>query len=277
MGVLKMTNEEVNILHVEDDVGTCRLVKRLLTRSNSLLKCTTATTLSSAISCLGKRHFDNVLLEPFLSDSKGLGTIDGILRTDPDVPIIVLSATDDPGIKLQAIGRGVRDYLVKGDDCWQSLISRIWRAIENQNNDYYIPEANHSFRTIFDKMPMPIICISEKGHVMQFNSQAESLWKRRAKDIIGKSFLQNCIPSRDRFRVYMHLMCTLSGDSSEDILTTFFRAGRTRRLLLWSFNCVGKNGDKDNFIIAAVRHITEVAAAEHNLFLTGSKLSASIS
>ena len=102
-----MSENKLQILHVEDNLETCQLVKRLLTRSNSLVKCTTAMTLSKAIEFLENSHFDSILLDLSLPDSEGLDTINRVIETGVQIPIIVLTGTDDPDITLSVEERPI--------------------------------------------------------------------------------------------------------------------------------------------------------------------------
>ena len=103
-----MDIKRTNVLLVEDDPAVCRLIGRILSRpgQNFRYRLETASTVSNAIDQLRKKRFDNVLLDLGLPDSKGLANVDKIHASNPDVPIIVLTATTDKETQVEAIFGG---------------------------------------------------------------------------------------------------------------------------------------------------------------------------
>ena len=56
---------------------------------------------------------DLILLDLVDGDSDGLHTLSWLRRVRPDLPVLVLAASDDSRQKLEAIRMGARDYLVR--------------------------------------------------------------------------------------------------------------------------------------------------------------------
>lgn len=57
---------------------------------------------------------DAVLLDLTLADSEGIATFDAILNEDPKMPIMILSATEEEALAIEAVKRGAQGYLSKG-------------------------------------------------------------------------------------------------------------------------------------------------------------------
>jgi DNA-binding response OmpR family regulator len=73
---------------------------------------------------------DVVLLDLNLPDSSGLDTFIDLHSRAPNIPIVVLTSTDDESLAAKAVGLGAQDYLVKGKD-GSGLLGRSLRyAIE---------------------------------------------------------------------------------------------------------------------------------------------------
>jgi len=68
---------------------------------------------------------DCVLLDLSLPDAEGLETVEVVLATAPEVPIVVLSGLQDDRVTMAALKEGAQDYLVKG----QLNGELLWRAI----------------------------------------------------------------------------------------------------------------------------------------------------
>src|SRR4051812_329197 len=110
----------VSVLLVEDNLGDARLTRELLAEAaGAAFHVDHTTTLSSALQRLRgdtpeSAHYDLVLLDLSLPDAHGIEGIAAVQETRPDLPIVVLTGTDDETISIGAVQAGAQDYLVKG-------------------------------------------------------------------------------------------------------------------------------------------------------------------
>lgn len=70
--------------------------------------------LDQAMVRVGTGAIDAVLLDLTLADSKGIATFDAVLSADPKMPIMILSATEEEALAIEAVKRGAQGYLSKG-------------------------------------------------------------------------------------------------------------------------------------------------------------------
>lgn len=78
--------------------------------------------LSDSLIVLGdndaKDQFDVVLLNPVLPDSSGLHTYLRLRNHAPEIPVVILSETDDPDLAVSMVRAGAQDFLAKSSlDC----------------------------------------------------------------------------------------------------------------------------------------------------------------
>jgi PAS domain S-box-containing protein len=73
-----------------------------------------------------------ILLDLSLPDSVGYNTFSQICAQAPDVPVVLLTATDDESLAIQAAGEGAQDYLVKGEVESRWLVRALRYAIERK-------------------------------------------------------------------------------------------------------------------------------------------------
>ena len=117
----------IRVLLVDDDVAFARQVRRALSMAEGMFALNTADRLSIAIRSLHAVAFNIVLLDLNLPDSSGLDTLDAIHAANRKLPIVVLTAVDDPGIEEEALKRGAQQFLRKtnlGD-----LVDTMQRAV----------------------------------------------------------------------------------------------------------------------------------------------------
>lgn len=105
----------MQILYVEDDFELTQMVKRRLEQfRDTVLEVTTQRTLEGALAFLKVARPDVVLLDLGLPDSKGVESYRAIQAAAPEVPVVVISATDERDVVVSALREGAHDYITKG-------------------------------------------------------------------------------------------------------------------------------------------------------------------
>lgn len=119
------------LLLVEDNLADAYLLMEMLEQTvEQQWQIVQAKRLSTAIEFLCDSNFSVVLLDLSLPDSKGLNTVTQMQSAARDLPIVVLTGTDDQELALQAVALGAQDYLVKGEITQEILVRAIRYAIE---------------------------------------------------------------------------------------------------------------------------------------------------
>jgi diguanylate cyclase (GGDEF)-like protein len=125
-----MNMDRITALLVEDSQADAQLVRHLLAEcSQSTIEIVHASTLSSAIDVLGSIRVKVMLLDLTLPDSNGLDTVTSALAAAPELPIIILTGTDDLSMARSAVTSGAQDYLVKGTFDAPTLERAITHAV----------------------------------------------------------------------------------------------------------------------------------------------------
>ncbi len=253
-----MDTQPTNVLVVEDDPVTQNLIKRILSKSPRLLKCNlqTAATLSTAVEKLSHCRFDNILLDLELPDSRGIETFCKMQKATSKIPIVVLASTNDKQLELRARRQGADDFIVKGSEAWGSLASHIKYAIEHKKMIDAIRSDFTHYKTVFEKAPVAIICISPAGRIRDFNETAEQMWKITKGGAVGKSFLNACIPAGDRFRLYGDLTKVINGQQIKPVESSIDRPGGNSQMLFWSFERITDTSGATTGIVAAAHNIS---------------------
>ena len=116
----------IHILLAEDNRVDAHFVETLL-RQAKLLSATMDTVgwLSSALTMLGAKRYDLVLLDLGLPDSSGIDTATAVIREAPNVPIIVLSGREDLDTAQVAIRAGAQSFIAKSSDLTPEYLERV--------------------------------------------------------------------------------------------------------------------------------------------------------
>jgi len=112
-----MPNTALNLLHIEDSSQDAFIIKKHLEEKHGNLhtyNITLVPDLKSAISTLEKnKSYNAILLDLNLPDGKGIENIEAIKEIDAEIPIIVITGTQDDEIALDALTEGAQEYVVK--------------------------------------------------------------------------------------------------------------------------------------------------------------------
>ncbi len=140
-----MSENSVKILLIEDDPAEARLLKEVLKSFNlQLFSLVHVNRLQTALEKLKGERFDVILLDLTLPDSQGLSSVETLVRQAPNLPIVVLTNTNDDNLAIEAVRRGAQDYLIKRKINVDVLVRSIQYAIERQRASELLREANEN-------------------------------------------------------------------------------------------------------------------------------------
>jgi two-component system, cell cycle sensor histidine kinase and response regulator CckA len=104
----------MRVLLVEDDRAEARFLQTILqTKLQQRLQLLHVQRLGEALDALTQQSFDVVLLDLSLPDSQGIASLDQLLQQQPQLPVVVLTNTNDDHLAVEAVRHGAQDYLLK--------------------------------------------------------------------------------------------------------------------------------------------------------------------
>jgi serine phosphatase RsbU (regulator of sigma subunit) len=124
------SDDQVQVLLVEDDDGDALLVGELLREVGAAVVVRRARSLSQAKALVSDAAC--VLLDLGLPDSQGLNGLRQLLQLEPEAAIVMLTGQASEHLGEQAVRAGAQDYLVKGDVAGHQLNRVIRYAVERR-------------------------------------------------------------------------------------------------------------------------------------------------
>lgn len=107
-------NNTLHLLLIEDNPADAEFIQILLKDASVKHELYITNTLFEGINKTEEREIDMALLDLSLPDTHGFKTLTTFLEKCPNVPVIVMTGTNNELIGNQAIKAGAMDYLVKG-------------------------------------------------------------------------------------------------------------------------------------------------------------------
>ncbi len=183
-----------NLLLIEDNPADARLVQEFLKDCETGHCLEHVTLISDALQKISENTFDVILLDLSLPDSHGIQSLDTMLEIAPNIPIIVMTGTDDRELATLALKKGAQDYLTKGSYDEGLLERSIQYAIERHHlhmqNLQYSRELKLSesrFRRISDENVDGILILDSEQRVLFSNPAAELLFEQQfEKNLVGQ-------------------------------------------------------------------------------------------
>jgi signal transduction histidine kinase len=116
MQVARILERQLDILVIEDNPHDARLVELYLRQVDMIDRgITVCQTMQEALDLLATHPgFDAIISDLTLPDSKGMDTVESLVRARPDQTIIIQTGYNDKEIGLMAVKAGAQDFLVKG-------------------------------------------------------------------------------------------------------------------------------------------------------------------
>ena len=118
------------LLLVEDNPGDVQLVNELLMNAErDSYEIVHAPMMSAAVDTLRARPVDVVVLDLRLPDCTGVDTVKAVRDVASEVPIVVLTGSDDEQLAMDCIDAGAQDYLPKAEVRSRNLRRALGYAI----------------------------------------------------------------------------------------------------------------------------------------------------
>ena len=177
---------DTKILLIEDNLDYARLIQRILSsKSSSAMSVEHHDTFTAGFERLLEGDIDLVLLDLDLPDS---GTTDTILQIHQgaEVPIIVLTGTDDEHIALKSVQKGAQDYLMKSRIDSSLLIRSIKYAIERKKVDDKLKRTEERFRLLIENTVDLIAILDLDGTIKYVSPSHKRIVGYDEQDMLGK-------------------------------------------------------------------------------------------
>jgi PAS domain S-box-containing protein len=183
----KQSDEVIRVLLIEDNPGYSEVIRIILDKEQHIrFDLKTATRLSEGLDHLGEDGLDIILLDLKLPDSQGIETFDKVYTRTQNVPIIVLTVTDNDELAIDAVQKGAQDYLVKEQVDAKSLVHAIRYAVERKRIEETLRETNLFLQNILESsLSISILYTDLLGNILYWNKGAENIFGYTAKEIIG--------------------------------------------------------------------------------------------
>lgn len=129
-----------------------------------------------------------VLVDLFLPDSRGIDTFDRLFHLAPEIPILVLSASQDEDVAKLAVQRGAHEYLLKAHLDGDLLSKTLRSMVERAANAEALFEEKERAQVTLNSIGDAVISTDVAGRVTYLNAVAESMTGWALEEAAGRPF-----------------------------------------------------------------------------------------
>jgi len=174
-----------NILLIQDDPADARAVREaLINSSDGPFKVEWVRRCSEGLERLAREGTDSItamLVDLFLPDSHGIETFDRLFLAAPQIPILVLSASQDEDIAKLAVQHGAQDYLLQARLDSYLLPKALGSMVERAANAEALFNEKERAQVTLNSIGDAVMSTDVGGHVTYLNVVAERMtgWSRQ--------------------------------------------------------------------------------------------------
>ncbi|HEY3853165.1 MAG TPA: response regulator [Verrucomicrobiae bacterium] len=196
-------NTTLRVLLVDDEEASFFFLKRLLSRVPQKSFTTDwASTYDAGMTALNENRHDVCLLDHRLGPRTGLDLLREAGAQNIQIPIIILTSSDDPKVDLQAAELGAADFVPK-DRMEPVMLERVIRySVQHAATLKALQKSHERFRLLFERSMDAILISNDQGQFVEVNSAACRLLGMSREKLLARNwhdvFAQNLRPPTER-------------------------------------------------------------------------------
>jgi len=180
--------KRIRVLHVDDDAGLLKLVKRVLQIEGSF-QVETALSVQEAFEKMKEEKFDVIVSDYLMPEKDGLAFLKELREKGENVPFIIFTGKGREEVAKEALNLGADQYLSKMGDpemVYCELAHSITKAVEVREAEEALRGSEEKFRAISESAGDATISIDTQGRIVFWNRVAETIFGYSANEMIGR-------------------------------------------------------------------------------------------
>ena len=182
-------DEEIRLLHVDDDPDFVDLAATFLEREAERFTVETATSVADGLEVL-EEGFDGIVSDYDMPNTDGLEFLERVRETHPDLPFVLFTGQGSEEIASEAISAGVTDYLQKGGgtDQYTVLANRVRNAVEQYRSKRALEASQKRLSLFIEQSPLGVLEYDEDFEIVRINETAEEILGYAEEELQGHTW-----------------------------------------------------------------------------------------
>ncbi|MDT8324020.1 MAG: response regulator, partial [Bacteroidota bacterium] len=163
------------VLLIEERKADAELIEEALLQSSLPCVVTHVARLSDALEQTLGTQFDVVLMDLFLTDSRGLDTFVAMRSHALQLPMILLTDSASLAVTSEAAKKGAQDVLNKDEISPAVLEKTLFYAIERKRHERELQQQKEFYENLLQDANVWVEALDRHGSVILWNRGAESI------------------------------------------------------------------------------------------------------
>ncbi len=257
-----------SLLLVADARADAEMVSRLL--DDELAETATVdwvVTLAAARQRLtgGRGRFDVVLLDPDVSDSEGIATVESVVAAAPGLPVVVLTAAHRRDLWAQALAVGAQDHITKDELARGGILGRAVRyAVARKAAARSLSREQARLRHLLSVVPTIVVALAPDGRVRLLNDYGSRVLGYREAELRGRDWFAAVLPVDEQEPVRTYFRGLIRGGSGmpESFRNRVVTRDGSERVIAWSNAVVRDETGAIAYLLSSGEDVTERERAE---------------
>jgi len=193
----------IRILYVDDSALDRELVRATLEEGSADVELVTAATRAEFETCLAQGEYDLVLSDFNILGFEGLQVFDAVRARCSCTPVVIVTGTGSEEVAVEALRRGVADYVIKTPGHIRRLSQTIKSVLEKQRAESQreaaleaLRESEERFRTLFEQAAVGVALLETKtGRYIQINQKYCDSLGYTIEEMLHKTFRDITYPA----------------------------------------------------------------------------------
>ncbi len=256
------------VLLLEEREADAQLIEEALMQSSLPCVVTHVSRLSDALEQTISTQFDVILMELFLTDSQGLDTFVAMRSHAPQLPMILLTDTDNLDVTSEAAKKGAQDVLDKDEISPAVLEKTLFYAIERKRHERELRQQKEFYENLLHDANVWVEALDRKGNVILWNRGAESISGYESRELLRNHRRWELLYPDEVYRAQMiaqYEALLREEQGMADVETEIRTFDGSRRIISWNSNIIRGNGGQTVGCMFVGNDVTERRASEQQI------------
>ncbi|QDT61423.1 Sensor protein ZraS [Stieleria bergensis] len=252
-------NSELTILLVEDDPDAQANLVDILALDGHHTQ--VAGSFAEVRVVADHHEFDLVILDRRLPDGNVEDALPELAGLFPHAEFIVVTGFADIESTIAAFRLGVTDYMLKPVHP-EIVRQRVARIAQQKQAEQQSRKEQRFIHQILETSEAFIVVLDLQGRVLRFNSHFTTVTGWTIEELVGKDYIDHCVPEPERPRLHEVFCKTATGKQSTGVRNGVQTTDGRIRHIRWSNSTLTDEDGQITSVLAIGVDVTEVVEAQ---------------
>jgi PAS domain S-box-containing protein len=258
-----MENAKIKIAVVEDNEGDALLITEMIGSKEVLID--HFYDLESALNKFELTRYDAALVDLGLPGCVGAEAPMMIINEHPELPVIVLTGSDDPRVIKKVLSVGAQDYLIKGNFDKNTLIRSLRYSIERKKVSEQLYKQKYFAENVIDTAHAIVMVIDKDFKIISVNRFFENLSGYKQEEIKGKNWVDIFVPAEYKRKVFDVVINSFNDKPEQDYTNPIIIKNGKIVDIEWHCSLLKDKNNQNIGLLSIGQDITKRKLAEEQL------------